>query len=67
MSPRNPLFLPANNTSRASMKAAIDRAIGTIAEKRMFIVGLYVDPGINLDNQSSTVRHRLVNKNGGGD
>lgn len=36
------------------MKAAIDRAIGTIAEKRMFIVGLYVDPGINLDNQSST-------------
>jgi len=58
VSPRNPLFLPANNTSIASMKAAIDRAIGTIAEKRMFIVGLYeyVDLGINLGDQLSAVR-----------
>ena len=37
------------------MKAAIDRAIGTIAEKRMFIVGLYVDLGINLGDQLSAV------------
>jgi len=57
VSPRNPLFLPANSTSIESMKAAIDRAIGTIAEKRMFIVGLgcHVDVRINLRNQLSRV------------